>query len=209
VTAGAQAAGALPLDRSVPYVYFQPQVLRYLELAALVGAQPVTIEPQFAVTQSDRVAVEPLLADREASRPLVVLHPGATDARRRWALCHFAQVGAQLCDAGAQLVLNGDASERPLCAALLRLLDGRALDLSGELTLHGLVGLLARAALVVANDTGPGHMAAASGTPLISVVGPSNPAVFGPWGPNVTILHDPHWVPLASVLDRADTTLAS
>ncbi len=170
VTAGAQAHDAAPLDRTVPYVYFQPQVLRYLELAALVGASPVTIEPHFAVTPADAAAVAPLLSASTAAdaqgpaQPLVVLHPGATDARRRWPLAHFARVGAALRDAGARLVLNGDAGERDLCAALLRLLGGRALDLSGRLSLHGLVGLLARAAVVVANDTGPLHLAHAVGT---------------------------------------------
>ena len=48
--------------------------------------------------------------------------------------------------------------------------------------------VLQRAALVVANDTGPGHMAAALGRPLISLIGPTNAARWAPWGPSVTVL---------------------
>jgi heptosyltransferase-2 len=48
--------------------------------------------------------------------------------------------------------------------------------------------LLQDAALMLSNDTGPGHMAAAVGTPLVSVMGPSDPALWHPWGPDVQVL---------------------
>lgn len=80
---------------------------------------------------------------------------------------------------------------------------GGAVILDG-LGLSEYAALLQRAALVVANDTGPGHIAAAVGAPLISLFGASDPARYRPWGPNVTVLKEPQdWPGLESVLNTA------
>jgi heptosyltransferase-2 len=67
--------------------------------------------------------------------------------------------------------------------------------------------LLQRAALVVANDTGPGHMAAALGRPLISVLGSANAARWAPWGPQVQVLQHPR-AGSATVWPGADEAIA-
>ncbi|MDE2452054.1 MAG: hypothetical protein KGL43_00535, partial [Burkholderiales bacterium] len=70
---------------------------------------------------------------------------------------------------------------------------GRATLLRG-VDLGTYAALLEEAALMISNDTGPGHIAAAVGTPLISVLGPSNPALWGAWGANVhNVRHPPGW----------------
>jgi heptosyltransferase-2 len=69
--------------------------------------------------------------------------------------------------------------------------------------------LLQEAALMVSNDTGPGHMAAAVGTPLVSVMGPSDPALWRPWGPTVQVLGGQgHWPDAAEVLAATQRALA-
>ena len=68
--------------------------------------------------------------------------------------------------------------------------------------------VLAAAALVVANDTGPGHIAAAVGAPLVSVLGPSRPEVHGSLGPRVTWVHDPVWPGLRQVCEAAEARWA-
>ena len=84
-----------------------------------------------------------------------------------------------------------------------------ARDFPGCITLPGVglgayAALLRDAALVISNDTGPGHMAAAVGTPLVSVLGPTDPARWGAWGPGVHIVRgDPLWPTRATVLDAA------
>ncbi|RPI55291.1 MAG: hypothetical protein EHM56_05400 [Chloroflexi bacterium] len=80
VTAGLRTPDAAPLDRWLPYVYYQPEVHRYLEVMALVGAQPVTLEPRLQVLPGD--LDESYEAVPEAGPPIVVLHPGAGDPRR-------------------------------------------------------------------------------------------------------------------------------
>jgi ADP-heptose:LPS heptosyltransferase len=92
---------------------------------------------------------------------------------------------------------------------------GEAVILAGtDLGTYG--GLMRRAALVVANDTGPGHMAAAIGAPLLSVLGPTDPGEWGPWGPQVRVVRlaqpdEPDgqsaWPTVEQVLDEAARVL--
>ena len=70
--------------------------------------------------------------------------------------------------------------------------------------------LLKDAALMVSNDTGPGHMAAAVGTPLVSVMGPSDPTLWHPWGPRVEVLGGQgQWPTVATVMQAAERALAA
>jgi ADP-heptose:LPS heptosyltransferase len=167
VTAGSRAPDAPALDRTVPYTPHQHEVHRFLEVVGLVGAAPVTLEPRLAVTAADRAEAAAALAADE--RPLVVLHPGANDPRRRWPVERLAVVGGELARKGARLAVVGTRAERPLVDRLLAGLDGDPADLAGRLGLGGLAGLLERAVLLVGNDSGPRHLAAAVGTATVAV----------------------------------------
>jgi ADP-heptose:LPS heptosyltransferase len=167
VTAGSQAPNAPPLDRTVPYTGHQHEIHRFLEVVGLVGATPVTLEPRLQVTAADRAEAAAVLA--EDDRPLVVLHPGANDPRRRWPVERLAVVGSELARKGARLAVVGTAADQPLADRLLATLDGDAADLTGRLGLGGLAGLLVQATLLVGNDSGPRHLAAAVGTATVAV----------------------------------------
>ncbi len=159
LTAGLQAPGAEPLDRCVPYVYYQNEILRLLEVVSLVGAPVVALEPRLAVTPDDRDAGAQALPPD--ARPLAVLHPGATDPRRRWPPERFAAVAERLVGAGAQVAVVGTEDERDLGQRIAATAGVDVDDLVGRLSLSALVGLLARSAVVVADDSGPLHLAAA------------------------------------------------
>jgi ADP-heptose:LPS heptosyltransferase len=167
VTAGSQAPDAPPLDRTLPYTRDQHEIHRFLEVVSLVGATPVTLEPRLEVTATDRAEAAAALA--EDDRPLVVLHPGANDPRRRWPVERLAMVGCELARKGARLAVVGTAAEQPLAGRLVDGLDGDAADLAGRLGLGGLAGLLEQAILLVGNDSGPRHLAAAVGTATVAV----------------------------------------
>lgn len=96
---GLRTPEAAPLDRWLPYLPYQHEVLRFLEVVGLVGGGPVPLAPQLAATTDDLAAAARALPDD--GRPLVVLHAGATDPRRRWPPAHFAAVGDALAAAGA------------------------------------------------------------------------------------------------------------
>jgi ADP-heptose:LPS heptosyltransferase len=177
-TVGLRAPDAEPLDRWIPYVNHQHEILRILEVVALVGAQPQTITPWLAVTEQDRVLAKAALNGRRD--PIAVLHPGAMDARRRWPVESFAHVGDELARAGAQVVITGSAQERDLAAEVARLMRREAGVLAGESGLAGLIGLLERATVVVSNDTGPRHLAEAVGTPTVAIYWCGNMINVGP-----------------------------
>ncbi len=180
LTVGLQARGAPPLDRTVPYIYYQSEVDRLLEVVAAAGAKAVAREPRLAVMPSDREAAAHVL--QPAPRPLAVLHAGAGDPRRRWPPASFAEVGKALLAHGCQVAVTGagegddPAIVRNVCDAL----DGDAVDLAGRLGLGGLAGLFERAAVVVANDTGPLHLAMAVGAPVVGIYWCGNAINAGP-----------------------------
>ncbi|MGC9669854.1 glycosyltransferase family 9 protein [Planosporangium sp. 12N6] len=167
VTAGLREVDAPPLDRWIPYVYYQPEVFRYLEVVGLVGAPPVTHTPVFELTDDDRAQARSLLGLPE--RPRVVLHPGASDRRRRWPAERFAAVGDTLAAAGVEVVVTGTGPERAIVAEVCGRMRQPARAVVDELTVPGLAGLLADCALVIANDTGPLHLAAAVGTRTVGL----------------------------------------
>src|SRR5204863_3420730 len=141
-----KAPDATLLDRWVPYVYFQSEIIRYLEVVALVGAAPTTVEPRVAVTEEDLSEAYEVLSDDP--RPLIALHPGASDTRRRWPAQKFAQVGDALATQGARIVITGVEAERAITAAVVASMRQEACDVTGQLSLNGLTGLLSRCQLV-------------------------------------------------------------
>jgi ADP-heptose:LPS heptosyltransferase len=167
VAVGLRAPDAPPLDRWLPYIYFQHEYVRYLEVAALAGAKPVALEPRVRVTDRDRAEAASRVP--ESSRPLAVLHPGAGDPRRRWPPERFAAVADALADAGARVGVIGTAGERPIVEAVLHAMRSDGLNLCDQLSLGGLAGLLSRAAVVVSDDSGPLHLAFAVGARTVGI----------------------------------------
>jgi ADP-heptose:LPS heptosyltransferase len=172
ITAGAQAPGAPPLDRTIPYVYFQSEILRYLEIAGLVGAQTADLEPHLRVTEVDLAEAGSVVP--EAEDPLIALHPGAGDKRRRWPPEKFTIVGDALAEADARVAVVGIEEDRALISGIVDAMEHEALDLCGRLSLGGLAGLLSRCEVVVSNDSGPLHLAGAVGAATVGIY----------WGPN-------------------------
>ena len=122
--------------------------------------------------------------DGALPRPYAVVHAGAQLASRRWPAGRFAQVADWLATRGLRVVLTGTVGEAPLtravCAGLGASARERTLDLTGRTDLGALAALIDGARLVVCNDTGVSHLAAALGTPSVVVASGSDP---GRWAP--------------------------
>lgn len=154
-----------------------------LGVARLIGATPTSEYPELWVTAEDRAACARLLYERGigAADPVVCLHPGSARPEARWPAERFALVGRRLAEVGARVLLIGAQGDRASCASLARAVPG-GISLAGETSLPVLAALLQRAAMLVTNDSGPMHMAAALGTPLVAAFGPATPDLTGPRG---------------------------
>jgi ADP-heptose:LPS heptosyltransferase len=172
LTAGARAPGAPPLDRSIPYVYYQSEYMRHLEVAGLVGASAVDLQPRIRVTEGDLSEARQVAPENDV--PLVVVHPSAGDERRRWPPEKFAALGDALAETGTRVAVVGVKEDRALISEVVDTLNHEALNLCGRLSLGGLAGLLSRCAVAVSNDSGPLHLAMAVGAATVGIF----------WGPN-------------------------
>ncbi len=143
-----------------------PEPERALRIAAAAG---------FGLPAGDdgRLAVRSEAAFPTAAEPTVVLHPGAAVGARRWPAGHFRRTAELLHAAGYRVLVTGGPDERGLTAEVA----GRVgLDLGGRTTFARLAGVLAGAAAVVVGNTAAAHLAAAVGTPVVSLFAPVVPA---------------------------------
>ncbi len=168
ITIGARAQGSPQLDRWIPYIFYQSEIMRNLEIAGLAGASTADYESHLPVLARDLQAAEPIL--EQLQRPFIVIHPGATDARRRWDPANYAQVADELaCQHGLTVALTGTAPEKHLIQVIKEHMQQPAVDLCGQLSLEGMVGLLSQAELILANNTGPLHLAHAIGRKVVGL----------------------------------------
>jgi ADP-heptose:LPS heptosyltransferase len=120
----------------------------------------------------------------------VVLHPGASVPARRWPGERFAATTRSLASRGVRVVVTGSPEEREL-TALVAGADG--LDLGGRTSLAETAAVIAGARAVVVGNTGPAHLAAAVGTPVVSLFAPTVPADrWAPYGVPRVLLGDQH-----------------
>lgn len=165
LTVGLATPDAEHLDLTVPYVYYQSEILRYLEVVRQIGATTSDLLPHIAVTENDNQDALPYLPHS----PFIVLHPGASDLRRRWEALNFAKVGDYFVNQGYKIVITGSEKEKAITGEVISLMEQPAHDLTGQLSLGGLSALLSKARLVIANDTGPLHLANAVGSKTVGI----------------------------------------
>ena len=137
--------------------------------------------------------------------PYVVVHPGASVPARAWAPPRHAELVAALAGAGWHVAVTGSPDERELTARVARAgaaaAPARVRDLGGATDLAQLAAVIAGAAAIVVGNTGPAHLAAAVGTPVVSLYAPTVPATrWRPWRVPHAILSEP--VPCAGCRAR-------
>lgn len=168
LTIGLKTPDAATLDRWLPYGEIYNRRLELLQLVALVGAEPKLMARELSVTEKDRREAARLVPPRPGER-IVVIHPGASDLRRHWPAERFAAVGDALASKGATIVISATENERHLARTMIDRMQHKPIDLTGRMSLSGLCGLLERAVMMVANDTGPLHLALSIGTPCVGI----------------------------------------
>lgn len=173
----------------------------YALLAAAVTGRPVVERYPLARGSGDVAAADGLFAEAGLQRgngagPLVGMVPGAHADSRRWPATRFAELASRLGRRGARVVLFGSAGERDLAARVAAAADPAPIDWSGRTPLPVLAECFRRLDFLVTNDTGPMHLAAAVGTPLLDLCGAANEVVTGPRGTaSEVVIHPIHCRP--------------
>lgn len=171
------------------------EVERGLSLAEAAGASlPTGDDGRLAVrTDTTDLSSRPVPTGRDQRLPgnrpggFVAVHPGASVAARAWAPDRHRALVSELTWRGHAVAVTGAPDETDLTA---RVAGDDAVDLGGATDLAGLAGVLADADAVVVGNTGPAHLAAAVGTPVVSLFAPTVPAVrWRPWGVAHELLH--------------------
>ena len=157
---------------------------RYLDAAEMLGCAREPVEFVFPTDDDDRRFVADLLATQSAAagvdlrRGFAVLLPGTNWVTKRWPAEKFGELVETLRDRhGLASLVAGGPDASPLAAHI-----AGAIDVTCKTNLRQLVALLERAAVVITNDSGPMHIAAALGRPTVSLFGPTSPIRTDPFG---------------------------
>ena len=170
------------------------QVFQYLELVRALGADGEAI-PRLAVGVEAERAADRLLQDLgvETGEACVAVNPGSVyGSAKRWPAERFAAVADALADSHrARILLIGSAKERDVLEAVAERMRWPPIRLGGRTDLAALAAVLKRARLLLSNDTGAMHVAAAVGTPVLAVFGPTDADATGPLGPDSRVVREP------------------
>jgi predicted lipopolysaccharide heptosyltransferase III len=164
------------------------------DLAALgpLGLSAQDRVPRVWLRPEDDAGVRRLVErlDVPIDRPWVVIQPGARYWFKAWPPERFAELADQLTDRfGCQVLVGGSREEAALTKTVVTQAKSRLLSIAGLTYVRTLAALLKRSALFVGNDTGVMHIAAAVGTPVVGLFGPSNPAEWGPRGGSAEVIY--------------------
>jgi len=168
-------------DAYVPLLFDRHEVRDHHEaLLQELGLDLENFRPQVFPSQEDSVWADRELAKRD-SRPVLIVHPGATERARRWPANRFGSVIAALGRTWDCRVVGG-GNDESLVQEVIASADGAATAIGLPPTVLALAALLGKANLYLGNDSGPMHLAGIVGTASVGIYGPTHPQYTGPYG---------------------------
>jgi heptosyltransferase-1 len=174
------------LNEKIPAVDMEIHALtRGLMLLEQVGIPASRIAYNLPVSDRDRDEINQMLAAAGVGRQakLVAINPVAQWETKLWDNTKFAALADHLVEQyDVPVVFSGGPEDRPVIAAITSKMRSKALNFAGKTSLKGLAALYERAALLVSTDTGPMHLGAAVGIPVVALFGPTAPWRTGPFG---------------------------
>lgn len=194
-TAIALRVGARVAAVTVVEPEIRHESVAYLDVLRGVGIAPAVTRPTWTPTPEEAGAARAILDDYE--RP-VLIHPGGAEnpgvamPDKRWPADRYVELVRALESDGYSVVFSGGARDEPIVDHIIVESGVPARrSLAGTIDLRTAAAVAAEAQLFVGGDTGMAHIAAATGTPVISIFGPTNPRRYRPLGDSVTVLAPP------------------
>jgi heptosyltransferase I len=174
------------LNERIPPVDMEVHALtRGLMLLGAIGVNTRCVVYDVPMSAGDHRQAASLLKRHgiDGARPLAAVNPVALWETKLWMNDRFAALADRLIgDMGVDVVFTGGPADRPVVDAILARMTTPAVNLAGKTSLKTLAALYRRAAFLVSTDTGPMHLAAAVGTPVVALFGPTAPWRTGPFG---------------------------
>lgn len=148
---------------------------RYLKIASAIGCEVEDVKfPMPLIKESENVKKL-----KENIGDYAVLVPGARWRTKRWRPASFGRLASML---DIKTVIVGSASDAEIAKGIEFCSGGKALSIAGDTNIKELISIIRNAMYVVTNDSGPMHIAAAFGIPVVAIFGPTNPVRTGPYG---------------------------
>ncbi len=158
------------------------EIQRRLAIVAQVGAHTLDSSMELSLSSEDEKSAEAFLEDLRIPSylPLIAIHPGAKDSFKQWPASHFIELGNRLVqNLGCRIIVTGTPSEKSLIDTITSHIVGAYS--ATHLPLLATAALIKRMNMMIANDTGPMHLAFALKTPTIGLFTPTNPKLCGPY----------------------------
>lgn len=176
-----------------PEQVIRHEVRRQLDLVGSVGCttSDERISFQYSAIEQECVVQKLRTAGLDLTRPWITVHPGVTAPSRQYLPAGFAEAARLLVqEDGLQIVFTGSSAEIPLVEQIRAWMEEPSISMAGQLSLGEFGALLGMAGLLISNNTGPVHIAAGVGAPVVDIYALTNPQ-HTPWGiPNRVLFHD-------------------
>lgn len=178
------------LNERLPAYNIEKHALeRYLDVARHLGAKEPSPACTLPVERERSVMEQRISAIRQQGRPLVAINPMARWKTKLWPERNFAALADRLVkEKGAVVVFTGSPDDRGVNDHIVSMMNEKAVNWAGKTTLKELAALASLADLFITTDTGPMHLAAAAGTKVLALFGPTAPRRTGPYGPSHIIV---------------------
>lgn len=168
-------------NRFLPYLTQESEVRRYLRLLEFLGVPLQGENLEFPLDEEDKQALRAIDETRDLTKgEYVCVHPGASTSARRWQSEGFAAIADALAQLGLRVVLTGSKQEVELTQAVVKAMKAPSLNLAGRTSLGALAALLTESRLLVCNDTGVSHLAAALRVKSVVIFTQSDPNRWAP-----------------------------
>jgi heptosyltransferase-1 len=156
---------------------------RYLCVAKHLGVADPVWSGKIPIYEADKRYMDDLLEGLEGNRALVAVNPMGKWESKLWGLERFACLADVINEnLGAAIIFTGSESDKSAVEKIIAGMRTEALNLAGKTNLKQLAYLYEKCAVVVSTDTGPMHVAAAMGSPVVAIFGPTSPVKTGPYG---------------------------